>query len=363
MRTATKVKLYSNAEVGVEVSMSNIFDIARLAGVSKTTVSRVLNNSADVKEETRIKVLNAIEQINYVPSQVARSLVSRKSGVIGVIYNVFNASVYLNLANFLEKFATQYNYNVVFCSTNDDYNAKLRYVQYFTSGAADGLILFGSDSRDSEIVQKIVDSKYPLVVIENYFNDIEVNDIIIDNFTGAKKAVQYLIDLGHTKIAHITGNISHKVASERLDGYKAALEENGIAYNEDYVIFTDAGERSGSEAIEKLIFMNEPPTAVFTFNDMQGYDAIQKTVELGVQVPEDLSIIGCDNIHEVLRYIPSSVRLTSIMQPIEKIAESAIKLLMANIDNKDLEPKTISFNTELYNGESCCNRELNCEDL
>jgi DNA-binding LacI/PurR family transcriptional regulator len=263
----------------------------------------------------------------------------------------------------LEKYAAQYNYNVVFCSTNDDYDAKLRYVQYFSSGAADGLILFGSDSRDSEVVQKIIDSKYPLVVIENYFNDIKLNDIIIDNFTGAKKAVQYLIELGHTKIAHITGNISHKVASERLNGYKAALKENGIEYNEDYVIFTDAGEKSGSQAIEKLIFLNEPPTAVFTFNDMQGYDAIQKTVELGVQVPQDLSIIGCDNIHEVLCYIPSSIRLTSIMQPIDKIAESAIKLIMENIDNKDSEPKAISFGTELYYGESCSSRDLSCEDL
>ncbi len=342
--------------------MSNIFDIAKLAGVSKTTVSRVINNKSGVKDETRIKVLDAIEQLNYTPNQAARSLVSRKSGVIGVIYNVFNASIYLNLANLLEKYAAQYNYNVVFCSTNDDCDSKLRYVQYFTSGTADGLILFGSDCRDSEVVKKIIDSKYPLVVIENYFSDIKVNDIIIDNFNGAKRAVQYLIELGHTKIAHITGNISHKVALERLNGYKEALKENGIKYNEDYVIFTDAGERSGSEAIEKLVFLNDPPTAVFTFNDMQGYDAIQKTKEIGVQVPQDLSIIGCDNIYEVLHYISSSLRLTSMMQPIEKIAESAIKLIMNNIVDKESEPQVLSFDTELYYGETCSNRESSCDD-
>ncbi|PYG88800.1 LacI family transcriptional regulator [Ruminiclostridium sufflavum DSM 19573] len=342
--------------------MTNIFDIARLAGVSKTTVSRVINNRSGVKEETRVKVNEAIEELNYIPNQAARSLVSRKSGVIGVIYNVFNASVYLNLANLLEKYAAQYNYNVVFCSTNDDCGSKLRYVQYFTSGAADGLILFGSDCRDAEVVQKIRDSKYPLVVIENYFNDIKVNDIIIDNYNGAKKAVQYLIELGHTKIAHITGNVSHKVAFERLSGYKAALRENGIEYRDEYVVFTDAGERSGSEAIEKIIFLNDPPTAVFTFNDMQGYDAIQKTREVGVHVPQDMSIIGFDNIYEVMHYIPSSIRLTSMMQPIDKIAESAIRLIMENIESREAEPKVISFDTELYYGESCSNRELSCED-
>ncbi len=347
---------------GMISSMSNIFDIADLAGVSKTTVSRVINNKTGVKDETRIKVLDAIEKLDYTPNQTAKSLATRKSRVIGVIYNVFNASIYLNLANLLEKYAAQFNYNVVFCSTNDDCQTKLRYVQYFTGGAADGLILFGSDCRDSEVVQKIIDSKYPIVVIENYFNDIKVNDIIIDNFGGAKRAVQYLIELGHTKIAHITGNLSHKAASERLSGYKEALKEKGIEYNEDYVIFTDAGERTGSEAVEKLVFLNDPPTAVFTFNDMQGYDAIQKTKEIGVQVPQDLSIIGFDNIYEVLHYIPSSLRLTSMMQPIDEIAESAIKLIMNNIEDKKSEPKVLSFDTELYYGETCSYRESSCDD-
>lgn len=342
--------------------MSSIFDIAELAGVSKATVSRVINQKSGVKNETRTKVLNAIEQLGYTQNQLVSSCVSKKSGVIGVIYNVFNASVYLDLANHLEKYAAKYNYNVVFCSTNDSYDSKLKYVKYFASGAADGLILFGSDCRDAEVVQKIIKAKYPLVVIENDFNEIKVNNIIIDNFNGAKRAVEYLIKLGHTKIAHITGNMSHKAACERFNGYKAALEENGIKYNEDYVIFTDAGERSGSEAIEKLVFLNEPPTAVFTFNDMQGYDAIHKIREIGVQVPQDLSIVGFDNIYEVCSYIPSNVRLTSMMQPIDKIAESSIKLLMENIGNNQIEPQVLSFDTELYYGESCCVRELYYED-
>ncbi len=341
--------------------MSNIFDIARVAGVSKTTVSRVINNQLSVKEDTRIKVLDAIEKLNYIPNQAARNLVSRKSGVIGVIYNVLNISVYLNLANLLEKYAAQYNYNVVFCSSNDDYNSKLRYAQYFTGGAADGLILFGSDVKDTEIVQKIINSKLPLVIIENHFNDIKVNNIIINNFSGAKTAVEYLIGLGHKKIAHISGNVNHRAASERLNGYIEALEENGISYNKDYVIYTDAGDKSGSQAVEKLIFLEEPPTAVFTFNDLQGYEAIQRASELGVRVPQDLSIVGFDNICEMLRFIPSNIRLTSMRQPIEKVAQAAIKLIIENINNPEVEPKVISFDTEIYYGESCCKREISSE--
>lgn len=334
--------------------MINIFDIANEAGVSKTTVSRVINNQPGVKEETRIKVLDVIEKLNYVPNQAARSLVSRRSGVIGVIYNEFNTSVYLKLANLLEKYAAAYNYNIVFSSSNDDYNAKARYVQYFSGGAADGLILFGSDKGDRELVERVLNAKFPLVLIENYFNDMEVNDVLIDNFSGAKNAVNYLIGLGHRKIAHITGNINHMAASERMNGYIVALNENGIDYNKDYVVFTEAGEQSGFQAVEKLMGLKERPTAVFTFNDIQGYEVIQKAVELGLRIPEDLSVVGFDNICDILRFIPSNVRLTSMKQPMEKVAEAAIGLMMKNIENHRTKPEILTFESEIYLGTSCC---------
>nr|7FF4_A Chain A, Transcriptional regulator, LacI family [Ruminiclostridium cellulolyticum H10]7FF4_B Chain B, Transcriptional regulator, LacI family [Ruminiclostridium cellulolyticum H10]7FF4_C Chain C, Transcriptional regulator, LacI family [Ruminiclostridium cellulolyticum H10]7FF4_D Chain D, Transcriptional regulator, LacI family [Ruminiclostridium cellulolyticum H10] len=337
--------------------MNNIFDIARMAGVSKTTVSRVINNQPGVREETRIKVQEAIKKLNYVPNHAARSLVSRKSGVIGVVLNEFNASVYLKLANYLEKFAYNYNYNVVFCSSNDNYESKSRYVQYFTGGAADGLILFGSDTRDKELVKRILKTGFPLVLIENYFNDINVNDVIINNFSGAVNAVNYLVGLGHRKIAHITGNVNHRAALERLNGYIRALNENGLAYSKEYVINTDSGEQSGCKAADQLLKLKEPPTAVFTFNDMQGYEVIQRASELGLSVPRDLSVVGFDNIYDIFRFIPSNVRLTSMKQPMEKVAEAAIQLMVANIDNADEQPKVISFETELFHGTSCCERK------
>jgi LacI family transcriptional regulator len=337
----------------MEVILINIFDIARTAGVSKTTVSRVINNQPGVREDTRVRVLDAIKKLNYVPNQAARSLVSRKAGVIGVIYNEFNTSVYLKLANLLEKYAARYNYNIVFSSSNDDFNSKARYVQYFTGGAADGLILFGSDTRDREMVQKVINSNFPLVVIENHFTDLKVNNIIIDNFSGAKKAVEYLIKKGHRKIAHITGNLNHRAASDRMNGYIEALNGAGIKYKREYVKFTDSGDNSGTEALERLVGLQEPPTAIFTFNDLQGYEAVQKALELGIRVPEELSIVGFDNIYELLRFIPSNIRLTSVKQPMEMVAEAAIQLIVSNIDNKAAGPKVLTFDTEIYEGTSC----------
>jgi Transcriptional regulators len=325
-----------------------------MSGVSKTTVSRVINNQPGVSLETRTKVQAAIKKLNYVPNQAARSLVSRKSGVIGVIYNEFNATVYLKLANYLEKYAAQYNYNIVFCSSNDDFDSKSRYVQYFTGGAADGLILFGSDTKDRELIRKILNAGFPLVLIENYFKDIKVNDVIINNFSGAVNAVNYLIGLGHRKIAHITGNIDHKVALERMNGYINALKESRIAYNKEYVVVTDSGEQSGSKAVEQLLNLAEPPTAIFTFNDIQGYEVIQRASELGVRIPQELSVVGFDNIYDIIRFIPSNIRLTSMKQPVEKVAEAAIRLLITNIDNSNAQSQILSFETEIIQGNSCC---------
>lgn len=341
--------------------MFNIFDIAKRAGVSKTTVSRVINNQPGVSEDTRQKVLKAIEELNYVPNQAARSLVSRKSGTIGVIYNEFNTSIYLQLANLLQKYAEQFNYNIVFCSSNDDLNTKTKYVQYFTGGAADGLIMFGSDIKDKELVQKVLNSNFPLVLIENSFSDLIVNDILIDNFSAGKKAVEYLISLGHKQIAHITGNLSHRAASDRMNGYIEALNEAGIKYNEDYVVCTDAGENTGAMAIEKLIYLKHPPTAIFAFNDLQGYEAIRRANELGIMIPDDISIVGVDNMIEVLRFIPSKIRLTSMHQPMDKVAEAAIRLIIEKLENEAAEPKIITFETEIFEGTSCCRHLAECE--
>ncbi len=333
--------------------MLNIIDIAKAAGVSKTTVSRVINNQSGVREDTRKLVLETIDKLNYIPNQAARSLVSRKTGVIGVIYNEFNTSVYLQLANLLEKHAACSNYNIVFCSSNDDFDSKSRYVQHFTGGAADGLILFGSDSRDRKLVRKVININFPLVLIENHFTDLMVNNIIIDNFSGARRAVEYLIKLGHTKIAHITGNLNHKAAVDRMNGYIEALNCAGINYDSKYVVFTEAGENSGAYAAEKLLALSEPPTALFTFNDLQGYEVIQKANETGIIIPQDFSIIGFDNIYELLQFIPSNIRLTSMKQPMDKVAEAAIKLITDNIDNKAAQPRIMTFDTEIYEGTSC----------
>ena len=336
--------------------MSNIFDIAQMAGVSKTTVSRVMNNQPGVKEETKTRVLEAIDKLMYTPNQAARALVTRHTNVIGVIYNELNVSVYIELANLLEQNAKKFHYNVVFCSTNDNFDSKVKYIRYLTGGAADGLILFGSDTKDKELVEKIKASSFPFVMIENHFNDININNIIIDNYNGARKAVQHLAELGHKRVAHITGNMEHRASEDRLQGYLTAVKDFGLLSKPEYIVETDAGKDSGYYAIDKLINLEQPPTAIFTFNDVIGYEVVKRLTELGIRVPQDISIVGFDNITDILNFIPSSVILTSMKQPMDLVAQKAIELVIKNIENNSTEPQLISFDTCLTLGNSCAQR-------
>lgn len=333
--------------------MANIFDIAKLAGVSKTTVSKVINNQYGVNVDTRKRVLDAIEELKYVPNQAARSLVKSKSGVIGVIYDAFTMPVYLYLAGFLEQYASENGYNLVFCNCNDDHTTKAKYISYFTGGAADGLILFGSDTRDKDLIIKLKETEYPFVVIENHFEDIDINNILIDNIEGARKAVEYLLGLGHKKIVHITGNVSHRAASDRLDGYIRALQSAGLAFDPEYVIYTNAKQKAGSEAAKKILEIKGGPTAIFAFNDVLAYEAIEYLGRKGYKVPHDFSVIGFDNIANTHNFIPANISLTSMAQPMDQVAEQAIKILINNIDKKSTSSSKIVFEVSLFEGKSC----------
>lgn len=336
-----------------DISLATILDIARLAGVSKTTVSKVLNDQYGVNINTRESVLAAVKELNYTPNHAARSLVTSKTGVIGVIYDAFNLPVYQCLANFLQHFAAQSGYNLVFCNCNDDFAAKSKYVSYFNGGAADGLILFGSDLRDKDLILKIQAAGIPFLVIENHFDDLTINNILIDNIEGAHQAVQYLIDLGHKKIAHITGNINHRVASDRLNGYLRALQDNQLEFKSEYVIYTNGKQQSGLEGMKNLLALEERPSALFTFNDIIAYEAIDYLLKSGYNIPEDLSIIGFDNISGILNFYPGSISLSSMEQPMEKVAKASLEILVKNINSKNSVYENLIFETALIEGKSC----------
>ncbi|MBC8060042.1 MAG: LacI family DNA-binding transcriptional regulator [Clostridiaceae bacterium] len=334
--------------------MPNIYDIAKFAGVSKTTVSKVINNLYGVKAETRTKVLEAIKELNYFPNHAARSLANRKTGVIGVVYNTFGMTFHVELSNFLQQYASENNYNLVFCNSRGDNATTLKHIDFLLSGSVDGIILYDYENRYSEICIRLKELNFPLVVIENNLDGLNINKVLIDNVEGARKAVNYLIDLGHKKIIHVARqDLTNSVPLERLNGYIKALYDNGLEFNTDYVIYCKLATKLEVEkAMDKLLNLKQKASAIFFNDDITAYRAKEYFINKGYKIPEDFSLVGFDNISS-FNYIPISEKLVSMGRPVQDMANAAIEMLVNNINDRDKKPQSIVFETTLVEGKSC----------
>ncbi|WP_058303617.1 LacI family DNA-binding transcriptional regulator [Gorillibacterium timonense] len=334
-------------------AIASILDIAKKAGVSKTTVSKVLNRQYGVHAETRKRVLEAAEALHYTPNIAARSLVMSKSGVIGVVYDSFRSPLYMELATQLEHHAMVSGYRLVFCSCNEDPDAKSGYIRYFMGGAADGIILFGSAEGDEAILDQVTAVDYPCAVIENHVEHLSIPNVLIDNLSGAAQAVDYLYERGHRAIAHVTGNLLHKVAVDRRDGFVKAMEEHGLSAPPERLLSTEGTIGCGTKAAAQLLAMKERPTAVFVFNDLIAYEMMDALHQARCRIPEDLSVVGFDHLVGLLSFKPGPLELTSLSQPLSDVAAAAIDLVAALVAGNAPQEKVRLFWPELKEGNTC----------
>jgi LacI family transcriptional regulator len=329
----------------------SIEDVARLAGVSITTVSRVINKFPSVKEKNRIRVQEAIKQLKFQPSVFAQRLATGKSNVVALVIpryeGIFYSFYALELIRGIGTLCTVLKLDLLLHLADSRIPLNLK-------GA--GGIIFADIIANRNQLEEALLNRIPCIVINNYVQDLEVSCIAIDNVAGAENAVNYLISLRHRKIAHITGDIITQAAAQRLQGYKKALEKNKIPINEAYIFKTDYSRGQARAAAEKLLKMDNPPTAVFVASDSMALEVMAVAKELGKDVPGDLSIVGFDDNPSGL-YGP--VALTTVRQPLIKMAQDSVKelnLLMES-QKKAQSPKKIILPTELVIRESC--RALN----
>jgi len=324
----------------------SIEDVARLAGVSITTVSRVINKFPSVKEKNRIKVLDAIKQLKFQPSVSAQRLATGKSNVVmlviphyeGVFYSFYALELIRGIGTMCSVFKLDLLLHLADGTTRIN-----------PSGA--GGIIFADIIANRQQLEEALASHTPCIVINNYVSDLEVSSISIDNTGGAEKAVDYLVSLGHRKIAHIAGDTITQAATQRLEGYKNALAKNKIPINENYIFKTDYSRGQARSAAEKLFNMPDPPTAVFVASDSMALEVMAVGKELGKDIPNDLSIIGFDDNPSGL-YGP--VALTTVRQPLIKMAEESVKELYALMNQEKRQRiKRIVLPTELVIRESC----------
>jgi len=268
----------------------SIEDVARLAGVSITTVSRVINKFPSVKEKNRLRVLDAVRELKFQPSVFAQRLATGRSNVVALVIpryeGVFYSFYALELIRGIGTLCSVLKLDLLLHLTNARTALNLKGI---------GGIIFADIIGNRHQLEDALSAGIPCIVINNYVEDLNVSCIAIDNASGAYEAVNYLISLGHRKIAHITGDLVTQAAAMRFEGYKRALKKNNIQLREDYIFKTDYSRGQARQASENLFKMNDPATAVFVASDSMAMEVMAVARELGKNIPNDLSIIGFDD--------------------------------------------------------------------
>jgi LacI family transcriptional regulator len=292
---------------------STLDDIAREAGVSPSTVSRVLNGSKKVAEAKRELVLAAIARHHYRPNMVARGLVRGQSMTVGVLMQDITSPFFARMVSGIEQGLNEAPYRPMFASTHwhsGNQEDEARSIQLLLDRRVDGLIVLASSIPDDEL--RAVAAQVPLVIVARSVPGLEEYCIAVDNQAGAYRATRYLLGLGHTRIAHIAGTPGHPDAAERLIGYRAALAEAGVSLDEGLIVEGAFTEESGLAAVEALLSRGERFSALFVANDQMAYGAMLGLFNHGYRIPDDISLVGFDDQYLSAYTLPP---LTTIRQP------------------------------------------------
>ncbi|BCG58576.1 LacI family DNA-binding transcriptional regulator [Paenibacillus sp. URB8-2] len=310
--------------------MTTIIDVARLAGVSKTTVSRVINNYPHISQDKKEQVLKAMEQLGFTPNPSARRLRGQLATTIAVVVPKIVNPFFSYLVDAIEQVGYRNGYQTLICQTNEDKEKELSYLNLLKTKQADGIIM-ASIENDWEDIKPYTEYG-PIVLCNEYINRPDVPMIRVDQYQGTYIGVKHLIERGHRKIAYCTGGLFTAFGKDkdRNLGYQKALEEAGIQVNPSWILVDKHTIEDGKQAMQLLLDMKDRPTAVFTGSDEIAGGLMMAAKKAGLSVPQDLAIIGFDDqpIAEVL-----DPGLTTIRQPIEQMGKKAGEVLL-NILNQ-----------------------------
>jgi LacI family transcriptional regulator len=325
---------------------STIREVALRAGVSHQTVSRVINNSPDVADATRELVLRAIAELDYHPNAQAVGLSRNRSDIVGVVVDSLTEPFFSHIvAGVLRSLRSRGR--LMLLATVDDAGQLDAIDTLQRSRRIDGLVIVLPLASSLEWVRRTV-THVPAVHVDLQY-DLDVNGISVDNFGGAYAATEHLLGLGHRRVGIITGRSDIPVGLVRLDGYRAALEAHGIAFDEALVAPGDFSYESGRRGAELLMALPEPPTAIFACDDQMAFGAVNALARRGVSVPRDVSVMGFDDTVDAARFNPP---LSTVRQPLREMGELAGEIVCRLIDATATSPARITLPTELVVRES-----------
>ncbi len=322
-----------------------INDIAVKVGVSHATVSRVLNNSGYVKDETREKVVKAIKDLNYTPSAIARSLSTSKTSTIGVIIPDINNLFFGEIVKGVTEIADEHSLNMILCVTDEDKDKELKAINVLKQQRIQGLIItptFYKNSCNSENLDALKNLGIPIILIDGHVEYLDFSGVFIDHIKGAYDGTVALIEAGHRKIAIITGDMKSRPAKERLLGYEKALQANNIPIDKEYICYGDYTYQTAYEITKRILNMDNRPTAIFVSSNTTILGCIKAFNEEKINIPKDMAIIGFDKI-DVLNII--GMHISFINGPSIELGRIGMKMLLENLNSK--EPSTIKRQTIL----------------
>lgn len=332
--------------------MPTIYDVALKSGYSPTTVSKAFNNYPDISEKTKREILKVAKEMGYLPNSHARALLTKKSWMIGVLYDessglgikhpFFNAVI-----ESFKKTIEDKGYDLMFISKDIGGN-EFSYLKHCQFRSIDGVIIVYSDYHNQE-VHELINSDIPCILID--MESENASTVCSDNVQGGLQAVEYLYSLGHRKIAHISGGDDTFSGPKRKEGYKQGLQQFDLPIKAEWIVnggyFTYDG---GYEAMKRLLQLEEKPTAVFVAGDYMAIGAMEAIKDHGLKVPEDISIIGFDDI-ELAQFV--TPRLTTVKQNTNEIGKKAAELLVEAIDHKKKLNQMTMVPTEIVVRDSC----------
>ncbi|WP_134704268.1 catabolite control protein A [Ammoniphilus sp. YIM 78166] len=311
-----------------------IYDVAREAGVSMATVSRVVNGNPNVKPTTRKKVLAAIERLGYRPNAVARGLASKKTTTVGVVIPDIASAFFAELARGIDDIASMYKYNIILCDSDQRLEKEVHLINTLLEKQVDGIVFMGREITD-EHLQVFNTSSVPIVLAGTKESSEEHPSVNIDHRQAAYDATMRLIQGGHSRIAMAAGPFQDPLAGvERFEGYRQALKDSNLDFRQEYVISGKLSYEAGLEAAQAFMSLEEPPTAIFAASDETAVGVIHGMQDMGKNVPQDLEVIGFDNIRlsEMVR-----PKLTTVVQPMYDLGAVAMRLLTKYMNNEKVD--------------------------
>ena len=317
-----------------------IYDIAKKLNITAATVSRALNNNPKISEATRELVVLTASEMNYKQNKVALALKSGKSYNVGVVVPRIDSSFFGSVIRGIEEELNPHGYHVIICQTHENIGMENDNIETLLNAQVDGILISTSNTK-TELFNRILRKNIPLVFFDRKKTMNGVSSVTINDFEGGYKATKHLIDQGCTHIAHFSGDRSIEIFKERFGGYKQALVDSGIGFNEDYVLQTKSSREDGARAIKQLMELNPPPDALFSASDFAALGAIQQLKLQGIKIPDDFSVAGFAN-EPFTKFMELSIT-TVDQSPLEmgKMAAKVFLEQVGNTSNVKIEKKVV----------------------